>query len=236
MPLDKRTALLVLLASLFMTCLVVGDLVGSKLADVTLFGHTFTISLGMIPFPVTFLLTDLLNEFYGKRIARFVTLVGFAMALLTFVQISLANAVPIAPFTQAPDWTGVTDAQFRSVFAGSQRILLASMVAYLTAQLLDIAVFNALKRATQNRLLWVRATGSTLVSQLIDTVVIQLLAWYGTLPLQKIFGVVFASYGFKILVAVALTPVVYAGHALLERSLDLRPVVLGDDGSEVNAA
>ncbi len=233
---DKRTGLLVLLAALFVTCLVVGDLIGSKLAEVPLLGHTFTISLGMIPFPVTFLLTDLLNEFYGKRVARFVTFVGFGMAMLTFAMITLANAVPIAEFTRDPQWTGVTDGQFRSVFAGSQRILAASMVAYLAAQLLDIAVFNALKRATHNRLLWLRATGSTLASQLIDTVVIQLLAWYGTMPLGKIFEVVGASYAFKIIVAICLTPLVYAGHTLVERSLGLTPVVLAEDGSEVAAA
>jgi uncharacterized integral membrane protein (TIGR00697 family) len=222
--LDRRTGLFVVLAALFVTCLVVGDLIGVKLTDVGVLGRTFTISLGMIPFPVTFLLTDLLNEFYGKARARFVTLVGFAMALLTLALVTVADAVPIAPFTREPGWTGVTEAQFSSVFAGSQRILVASMVAYLVGQLLDISVFHALKRLTRSRLLWLRATGSTLVSQLVDTVFVQFLAWSGTLPTEKILEIVASSYTFKVMVAVGLTPVIYAGHALVERWFGLHPL------------
>jgi uncharacterized integral membrane protein (TIGR00697 family) len=222
--LDRRTGLFVSLSALFVTCLVVGDLIGVKLTDVDVLGRTFTISLGMIPFPVTFLLTDLLNEFYGKARARFVTLVGLAMGLLTLLLITVADAVPIAPFTREPGWTGVTEAQFRSVFAGSQRILVASMVAYLVGQLLDISVFHTLKRLTQSRILWLRATGSTLISQLVDTFFVQFLAWSGSLPTEKILEIVTASYTFKVMVAVGLTPAIYAAHALVERWFGLHPL------------
>ena len=230
MKLDRRIGLFVVLASTFMSALVVGDIIGGKLVDATVFGHTFTISVGMIPFPITFLLTDLLNEFYGQRAARFVTLTGFGVAIFSFIVITVAAALPIAEFTKAADWSGVRGESFDNVLAGSQRILIASMVAYLIAQFTDMAVFHALKRLTHNKLLWLRATGSTVVSQLIDTVVIQTLAWYGTMPLEKIAGIAASSYAVKLVVAVALTPAIYGGHVLVERALKLKPVMLDERG------
>src|SRR5690606_33044568 len=169
---DSRQKLFVVLAAIFTTCLVVGDIIGGKLIQTALFGQTITLTVGMIPFPVTFLLTDLLNEFYGKRAARFVTLLGFGLALLAYAFIFIAGAIPIAPMALEPDWQGVTDHSFQNVFLSSQRMIAASLTAYIVAQFVDIGVFQVLKRATNNRLLWLRATGSTAISQLIDTIVI----------------------------------------------------------------
>lgn len=225
--------LLVVLAGIFVVSLVVGDIIGGKLVEVSLFERVFTVSVGMIPFPITFLLTDLLNEFYGKRAARFVTWVGFGMAVLAFGVISISVQLPFAPFTEAADYTGVRKAAFDNVFAGSQRILVASMVAYLVAQFVDIGVFHALKRMSHNRLLWLRATGSTVVSQLIDTAVIQTVAWWGVLPLAQIFNIAGSSYLIKLMVAIGLTPVIYAGHRLLEDWMKLKPVVLDESGEPV---
>jgi uncharacterized PurR-regulated membrane protein YhhQ (DUF165 family) len=122
--LTPRVRLFVILAAVFMTCLVVGDIIGGKLIETHVFGQAFTLTVGMIPFPVTFLLTDVLNEFYGKRAARFVTLIGFGMAMLSFAFILLAGAIPIAPLAQEPGWKGVTEGSFANVFLGSQRIIL----------------------------------------------------------------------------------------------------------------
>lgn len=231
MHLDKRVQLFVVLAGLFVTSLVVGDLISVKLIEVARVRDVgFVLSVGMLPFPVTFLLTDLLNEFYGKRAARFVTLTGFAMALFAYAVVFTAVALPWAPFTRGADWGGTTPAAFDNVFAGGQRILAASMAAYLVGQFIDISVFNALKRLTRNRHLWLRATGSTLLSQLIDTVVVQVLAWTGVLPAERIVSIVLTSYALKLVIAVALTPLLYAGHGLVERRLGMRPVVLGEDG------
>src|SRR5688572_16575394 len=110
--LDARIKLFVILAGVFTTCLVVGDIIGGKLIQTAVFGQTITLTVGMIPFPVTFLLTDLLNEFYGKRAARFVTWVGFGMALLAYVFIFIAARIPIAEMTRAASWNGVTDSAF----------------------------------------------------------------------------------------------------------------------------
>lgn len=233
MKLDARTKLFVALAGVFVTALVVGDIIGGKLVSLHLLGKDYVLSVGMIPFPVTFLLTDILNEFYGKRVARFVTLVGFGMALFAFLVIYIAMALPWAPFTQEPGYKGMVEPSFNNVFGGSQRILVASMIAYLIGQFLDIGVFNLLKRLSSNRFLWLRATGSTLVSQLIDTFVIQLIAWWGTLTLDRLLGLVLTGYTIKILVAIGLTPLIYAGHALVEGALGLQPIRLDANGDPI---
>src|SRR5690606_9281519 len=110
-----------------------------------------------------------------------------------------------------------------NVFSNSQWMLFASTVAYLVAQLIDIAVFHAVKRRLGGRFLWLRATGSTVISQLIDTCVILFIAFGKTLPLSQIASLIGTSYVFKVTVAVALTPLIYAGHALVERGLGLEP-------------
>lgn len=236
MTIDGRLKLFLVLASLLVTSLVVGDIIGGKLTEVALLDTRFVITVGMIPFPVVFLLTDLLNEFYGRRAARLVTLVGFAMALFTLVVIRIAVEVPWAPFTREPGWAGMNAASFANVFAGSQRILLASITAYLVAQFLDIAVFHVLKARTAGRMLWLRATGSTVVSQLLDTVLIQFLAFSGILPAADIVRVIVTSYLVKLVVAIMLTPLIYAGHALVERGLGLAPMRPGADTADEASA
>jgi len=236
MNFDTRSKLFLALAATFITCLLVGDIIGGKLIQTSLFGHTFTLTVGMIPFPVTFLLTDLLNEFYGKRAARFVTWLGFAMALVAYAFIFVASTIPIAAMTRAADWTGVTDEAFTRVFVGSRRMIAASMTAYLVAQLVDISVFQALKRMTAERWLWLRATGSTAVSQLVDTVVINFVAWFGVLSLPDVVNIITSSYVLKIMIAIGLTPLIYAGHALIERVLELSPARIADDSPALEPA
>jgi uncharacterized integral membrane protein (TIGR00697 family) len=224
MLLDTRTRFFLILAGTFVTCLIVGDLIGGRLYGFELAGLDLAVSAGMIPFPVTFLLTDLINEFYGKRLAKFVTLLGFGMAVLTLVIVFVADAIPSAPFT------AIADGCYTDVFTDSLRIFAASLASYLAAQMTDILVFHWLKRVTANRFLWLRATGSTAASQLIDTVAIQSLAWIGTPQESLIPQLIITSYVVKLLVAIALTPAIYAGHALIERRFELKPIRLGPDG------
>jgi uncharacterized integral membrane protein (TIGR00697 family) len=224
--LDTRSRLYVALTTTFVTCLVVGDIIGGKLVETTIAGYPFTITVGMIPFPVTFLLTDLLNEFYGQRAARFATWVGLCMALLSYAVIFVAAWLPIADLTRSPRWLGVNEQAFQRVFMSSQRMILASLTAYVIAQLVDISVFHMLKRGTGNRFLWLRATGSTVVSQLIDTLTVSLVAWTGLLDARHIVVIIVSSYVMKLLIAIGLTPLVYAGHAFIERVFKLEPVAV----------
>jgi queuosine precursor transporter len=229
MVLDARQRLFILLGAAFLTCLIVGDIIGGKLISFSLFGFPFTTTVGMLPFPVTFLLTDVLNEFYGKRAARFITLVGFVMAMLSFSVIYLAGAIPIAEFTKDPTWQGVTEASFANVFLGSQRMIAASMAAYLVAQFVDIGVFHLLKQVTGGKYLWLRASGSTAVSQMVDTIAITIVAWVGVLPWSQIGHIIISAYGLKILIAVGLTPAIYACHSLVEKRAGITPMPVGAD-------
>lgn len=235
MRLDVRTRLFFVLAALFITCLLVGNLIGGKLYSFTVFSTTFTISVGLIPFPVVFLLTDLLNEFYGKRATRFVTLVAFAMDLVTVAILWIVGRVPWAPFTLDTGWQGFNPESWQRVFANSIWMLIASATAYLISQMLDIGVFHILKRVTSNRMLWLRATGSTLVSQAIDTLAITFLAFYGKagMSVGVLLKMCVTAYAVKLCVAIALTPLIYGGHAIVERGLKLQPIVLGPDGEPV---
>lgn len=229
---DRRITLFLALGALFVTSLVVGDLIGSKLIGVPFFGEARAISAGFIPFPITFLLTDLLNEFYGKQAARTVTWVGLAMSIFTLLVVSAAVATPFFPPQLEPGWGGVHPEQYEAVFASGRRILLSSMVAYVVAQLIDIAVFGWLKKKTNGRYLWLRATGSTVGSQLIDTIVITSLVWGNTLDPKALGALIFNSWVGKLLIAVALTPLIYGAHSVVEKVLHIAPLPPGEGQGE----
>jgi queuosine precursor transporter len=222
--LDARLSLFITLVAIFMTCLVVGDIIGGKLTSFELFGREWVFSVGQIAFPVTFILTDILNEFYGRAIVRRVTFLAFFMVGLTFTIIYAAAALPWAPFTLDPAWTGVAPSQFEVVFTQATKIQLASMVAFLLGNLVDISVFWMIKRATGGRMLWLRATGSTAVSQLIDTIVISAIIWIDKVPFATYLTIVLTSYLIKLAAAILVTPVIYALHELVETRFGLAPV------------
>lgn len=226
MKLDARVMLFVSLVAVFVTCLVVGDLVGGKLTSVHLFGREWVFASGMLSFPITFVLTDIISEFYGRTAVRRVTLIAFAMVALTFAIAYTAGALPWASFTQSPGWDGVTQREFDPVFTQAGRIQISSMFAFLVGSLVDISVFFLLKRLTGNRMLWLRATGSTAISQLVDTFVIQGLAFGSKLTFSEYLNVVTTSYLIKLVVAIGITPIIYALHELIEKKLGIAPAPL----------
>ena len=223
-----RSELYVYLAAVFVSCLLLGDIVGGKTLETPL----GPISVGILPFPVTFLLTDVVNDFYGRRGARFLTFVGFWMAILAWVVLQLSTALP------ADESTYFTQAEFVKVFGGSAQLFVASIVAYLIGQMLDIHVFQFWKALTASRHLWLRATGSTVLSQAVDTVVINAIFWnwsaagdptsfLGRMAASERWGWISAKIGreyvIKLVVAVLLTPVVYALHGAIVRLLGIHP-------------
>jgi uncharacterized integral membrane protein (TIGR00697 family) len=129
----------------------------------------------------------------------------------------------------------MTDDGFQNVLMGSTRMLMASMSAYLLGQFLDIGIFNYLKKKSRNRYLWLRATGSTVASQLLDTCVVQTIAFAGMMPTGVIAKQAGMSYVIKLAVAIGLTPLIYFGHALVEKRFGIEPVILDDDGNPVTA-
>jgi queuosine precursor transporter len=227
MKLDARLTLFMTLVGVFLTSLLLGNLIAGKVMVIPVpFVGDRTISAGEIPFPLVFVLTDILNEFYGRKVVRRVTLIGLAMTALAFVMIKIAVAAPSAAF-------GLQPAQFDAVFASAARIQVASMVAFMVSQLIDITVFFFIKRATGNRMLWLRATGSTAISQAIDTTLVGVIGWGGVVSNSALFDLLLNAYLLKLGFAVLMTPVIYALHAAIERWWNLAPVPLEVAGADV---
>jgi hypothetical protein len=222
-PADSRSVagfthqqkLFIYLCAIFVSCLLLGDIIGGKIIR-TPFGP---ISVGIIPFPVTFLLTDIVNDFYGRRGARFLTMLGFLMALLAWVLLQVTTLIP------ADASTYYTQAEFAKVFGGSAQLFVASMVAYLIGQFLDIHIFRLFKAMTASRHLWLRSTGSTVFSQAVDTITINLM--FGRITAGWSYDFIGAKIGreyiIKFVVAVALTPVIYVIHEAIVHGLDIPP-------------
>ncbi len=210
-----RERLYVVLVAIFVTSLVLGDVIGGK-AMATPLG---AVSVGMLPFPVTFLLTDIVNDFYGRRGAQFLTFVGFAMAAFAWIVLRITTAVPTDPESY------FREQEYARIFGGSSQLFIASMVAYMVGQFLDIYVFQFWKSLTQSKHLWLRATGSTIMSQLVDTTAINAIFWKWTAQKEWnwIFSKILREYGIKLAIAVLLTPVVYALHGVVVGWLKIAP-------------
>lgn len=203
------------LTGTFVAALIIANLMGALLFTLSLpFGlGTHTLSAGIIAFPITFLLTDLLNEFYGARGARLVTAVGFGLSIMAYMVFSLGQQVVVAPNTV------LSSGAYLEVSGQYTGMFIASLTAYLVGQLLDISVFGVFKRITGSRLIWLRATGSTLISQLVDSFIVGFIAFSGTLSVPVIIGIATANYWVKFVVAIVTTPLLYVGHWALTRVL-----------------
>jgi queuosine precursor transporter len=221
--LDARLNLFITLVAVFMVCLVVGDLIGGKVTSIHAFGREWPFSVGQLAFPVTFILTDILNEFYGRKVVRRITYLAFVMVGLTFGIVYLAGAMPWWSNTLKPSWNGVTPHEFDVVFTQATRIQLSSMAAFLTANMVDISVFFLIKKATGNRMLWLRATGSTAVSQLIDTALITALVFGEKITFEEYLFFVATSYAIKLAAAIGVTPIIYALHEVIEKTFKIPP-------------
>jgi uncharacterized integral membrane protein (TIGR00697 family) len=219
MQIDARLRLFLYMVGVFLTCLIVGNLIGGKLTSIWLFGDERLISVGELSFPLTFVLTDIVNEFYGRKAARQITILGLVMTALAFGIIHLAAVFAFS------DKSAITPAAFENVFTSAGRIQIASMIAYLVAQFLDISVFFFIKKATGDRFLWLRSTGSTFVSQFIDTILVVTIA-FPSLPTSILVNIIVTSYAVKVFAALCMTPVIYGVHEVLERHYKLTPVPL----------
>jgi uncharacterized integral membrane protein (TIGR00697 family) len=209
----RRDLVFIILAGFFVTNAIVAELIGGKLVQ---FFGLFTQSIGIILWPVVFLLTDLINEHYGKNGVRKLTYITAGLIAYTFILLSIALNI------DAVDFSPVNDQTFKTVFGQSQWIIVGSIIAFFLSQLVDVYIFWIFRNRTGGKMIWLRATGSTMVSQLVDTFVVQYIAF--VLPGKWAFDefVVNASWGyaFKLLVAVCLIPLIYAGHFAINKFLD----------------
>jgi len=234
---SRRQALLVGLCALFVGFFVAAELLGAKLWQFSLLGfgpadfglgagERFVATAGILAFPLTFVLTDILNEYFGRPLVRLFTWAAVGVNLLLQLVVQAAIRVPAKSFTD-----GVSDADVQSAYAlalgQTWSIVVASLIAFLIGQLLDVQVFTWLRRKTGGKLLWLRAQGSTVVSQLADTFVVIFLAFVVLPPLagakamaaSTAAEISLTNYLYKFAIAITITPLLYLVHAAVESYL-----------------
>ena len=210
------------LGSVFITALVVSNLIFQKFFSWYPFNFEilgiklFELSVGVLPYPVTFLITDIISEIFGKRKANQVVVMGILASIFSIGLLLLGDVLP------ASSSSPIDDKTFNLVFSASPLAVLASMSAYLIAQFLDIRIYHFWKQLTQGKYLWLRNNFSTFSSQIIDsTTVIALLCIFDILAWDLFLGLVLSSITFKIVVAVIDTPLLYILVGLIRKKFNL---------------
>lgn len=201
----KKEIVFVILAGIFITNAVVAELIGGKLIQV----GPFVMSIGILPWPIVFLTTDLINEHFGERGVKKLSLITACLIAYAFVILLMAINVPAAKGISP-----VNDSQFYAVFGQSMWIIVGSIIAFLVSQLIDVTVFWFFKNRTGNRKIWLRTTGSTVVSQLFDSFIVLGIAFWlpGKINFETFISSALTGYTFKLGIAVLLTPLIYLGH------------------------
>ncbi|HEX5050931.1 MAG TPA: queuosine precursor transporter [Planctomycetota bacterium] len=199
------------LTAVFLASLIVCNLIASKFLTVDLGFRSFTLSAGALPYPVTFLATDLLSEIYGKRRANLVVWSGFVALVFVLVALWLGHIFPAIPQSR------IDDATYTSVFSNAPRVILASMTAYLVAQFVDVRLFHFWRELTNGRHLWLRNNASTILSQLLDSLLVVLVLFWGSMAVGDMAALVWDLWLFKLIVALADTPFFYWGTWWLQR-------------------
>jgi uncharacterized PurR-regulated membrane protein YhhQ (DUF165 family) len=247
---SKSTRLWMALSGFFLTNAIVAEFIGVKLFSLerslgtepvrwTLFGQTdlsFTMTAGVLLWPVVFVMTDIINEYFGRRGVRLLSYLTAALITYGFVMLFLAIGLEPADFWRTahikPDWPAAQQEAVRAqvsdyntafsvVFGQSLWIIVGSLIAFLVSQIVDVGVFHRIKRFTGEGKVWMRATGSTLVSQFLDSFVVVFIALYigQQIPLVTVLSISVMNYIYKGAMAVALTPVIYGAHYLIDRYL-----------------
>lgn len=208
---SKKDIVFVILTGIFVTNAIVAELIGGKLIQI----GPFIMSIGIIPWPVVFLTTDIMNEYYGKEGVRRLSLITAGLIAYAFILLFFALQVTAAPMS------AVSNDAFNAVFGQSLWIIVGSIIAFLLAQLIDIFIFWLLREKTGGKLIWLRATGSTAVSQLIDTFVVLGIAFWlpGKMNTKDFINAALTGYTFKLIIAVCLTPLIYLAHSLIDKYL-----------------
>lgn len=243
---DKYYRLFILLATFFICNALMAEFIGVKIfslekvfglspANWTIFGQSglgFNLTAGVILWPIVFIMTDLINEYFGQRGVRFLSFLAVGLILYAFFIVFVAIETPPADFwptshlfsyegdervRMAAEVQNYNTA-YSLVFGQGMWIIIGSLVAFLIGQFVDVAVFQRLKRMTGEKKLWLRATGSTVVSQFIDSFVVLFIAFYigGNWPLMQVLAIGLVNYLYKFFIAIALTPLLYVAHHYID--------------------
>ena len=203
---------LLILSSIFVGCLICSNLILQKFFTVSVLGIPHVeLSVGIIPYPITFLCTDLISEIYGRKKADQLVIAGFITSLVILIIVSIANFLP------ATEWSTVDEKTFNQVFGLFTPAVIASLLAYLTAQFVDIRLFHFWKNLTQGKYLWLRNNGSTIISQIIDTsLVLFVLCFFQVISWDKFNFLFINAFMFKLVFALFDTPFFYLGVWLIK--------------------
>ena len=242
---DKSTRLYLVLGGFFVANALIAEFIGVKIfslesslgiqpVHLNLFGSDFSFNLtaGVLLWPVVFVMTDIINEYYGIKGVRFLSYMAASLISYAFIMFFVAIRLSPAPWWPGSKSTaGVDDMQlaYSAVFGQGLWIIIGSLTAFLIGQLIDVFVFHRIKQFTGEKRIWLRSTGSTLVSQFIDSYVVLGIAFYvgpaidpsngAPWSLQQLLSVGTGNYIYKFIMAIALTPVIYLVHGLIERYL-----------------
>jgi hypothetical protein len=231
---DRPTKLLLGFTAFFCCNALIADAIGTKLfsleklfgvhpANWTLFGQSglgFTLTCGVLLWPLEFVITDIINEFYGPKVVRRISYTAVALISYAFVMYFMAIHVPPADsWIAASAKQGVENLQssFSAIFGSTSLIIVGSLVAFLVSQVVDVWVFHQVKKRTGHKHLWLRATGSTLISQLVDSFIVLFIAFSQYFTWQQILAIGTMNYIYKCSVAILLTPLIYFIEKQIER-------------------
>ncbi len=222
---DKKSQALIALTGLFIASLTASNFLAAKIFSAEILGFTVAAPAAVLAYALTFTFTDIISEVYGKRAAGFIVKIGFASQILVLAYIAFALKVPIAPFSP------VSEEAYGKVVASSNYIIAASLVAYLISQHHDVWAFHLWKEKTRGRWLWLRNNASTLVSQLLDTLIFISLAFHvlpslagdagAVVGLNVLWSIIVGQYIVKVLIALLDTPLVYLGVAITKNYLGI---------------
>lgn len=209
---SKKDIVFVILAGIFITNAVVAELIGGKLIQL----GPFVMSIGILPWPIVFLTTDLINENFGEKGVKKLSFITACLIAYAFIILFLAITIPAAKGISP-----VNDEQFQAVFGQSMWIIVGSIIAFIASQLIDVWVFWFFKNRTGNKMIWLRATGSTIISQLFDSFIVLGIAFWlpGKINFDTFISSALVGYIFKLSVAILLTPLIYLGHHLIKKYL-----------------
>ena len=210
-----RDQFYLVLSGIFIASLVTCNLIANKFVSVDLGFKVFIVSAGILPYPLTFLVTDLISELYGQKKANLVVFSGFVASVFVLMFLWLGSQF------SAISGSIVDDITYDSVFQNAWRLIAASMVAYLFAQFVDVRIFHFWKRLTKGKHLWLRNNGSTIACQLIDTTLVVCILFVGVWESDQIYSAILDGWLFKMLMAFIDTPIIYGVIHLLKGKIDI---------------
>lgn len=252
---DRPTKLFLGFTAFFCCNALIAEAIGTKLfsleklfgthpVNFTLFGQSglsFTLTCGVLLWPLEFVITDIVNEFFGPRAVRRISYTAVCLIAYAFLMYFLAIHIPPADaWLASSSKQGVPDIQnaFSAIFGQNNMIIVGSLVAFLVSQIVDVSIFQQIKKRTGNKHLWLRATGSTLVSQLVDSYIVLFIAFSQYFTWQQILAIGMMNYIYKFSVAIILTPLIYLVEGRIEHYVGhetakkMKAAAMGEEVSE----